>query len=655
MAHLTVLMQNKHFEDDFPKLAALIDLENSVNKASPYTNQQKCVQLFEFYITTSKELKFIQEIQTRFNCFCDFDFLNFYEKFFIEKNINIGELLSFDQLKIKKPTISNRDIKIGKYSSTGFKIYNLLGDMQKNLFLRSTYKTAVDRVWANLLVRSNDSVLRQDDWSIVSFNVGHIKQENFFDSRVEFITLCFERQDSTKRLVLNESFFEKFYFISGAAVDFQPVSNEHIFCLDNEIDCISAALLYMCRFNQIIEFFGSDFNVSLLLSRYNKLKCRNSSSKNKEIYLNIFRLALQSPLDNRQNKYHCKYLTFPLSVYVDVTMGIKKESFSETYLDFNFKKRVVCNEVNLDGRLILYLDYSSFDVFIDFCKKFELNRQVVWFSEKNGIIQTKIKGQLENIEFVYNNNGSLDSVSCSQQCTFLSEHGGFIKITLFLQDFNEINSVQKYRCTNLHYKIENKRFIEMIQLKEKNSIQVNVHVDPTWIGFLCNDLEKCSDELRTMNLKDKIRLYSYEASLVFNLSTEVYKDHLKHLNSYEFHCAKYECFYFTLSKISNLILTKEKYTSLIQNKHVTKFQILMFFVTCEIDGRKTKCDDIAKNMKQFNNGKYKEFNTASKISDLFDGEMNMNEQELRFNDEMQVDTHFGFTKYIKDFTENIRN
>ena len=60
-------------------------------------------------------------------------------------------------------------------------------------------------------------------------------------------------------------------------------------------------------------------------------------------------------------------------------------------------------------------------------------------------------------------------------------------------------------------------------------------------------------------------------------------------------------------------------------------------------------------MKQFNNGKYKEFNTVSKISDLFDGEMNMNEQELRFNDEMQVDTHFGFTKYIKDFTENIRN
>ena len=113
--------------------------------------------------------------------------MNFYEKFFIEKNINIGELFSFDQLKIKKPTISNRDIKIGKYSSTGFKIYNLLGDMQKNLFLRSTYKTAVDRVWENLLVRSNDSVLRQDDWSIVSFNVGHIKQENFFIIQINFI------------------------------------------------------------------------------------------------------------------------------------------------------------------------------------------------------------------------------------------------------------------------------------------------------------------------------------------------------------------------------------------------------------------------------------------------------------------------------------
>ena len=79
----------------------------------------------------------------------------------------------------------------------------------------------------------------------------------------------------------------------------------------------------------------------------------------------------------------------------------------------------------------------------------------------------------------------------------------------------------------------------------------------------------------------------------------------------------------------------------------------MFFITCEIDGKKTSCNDIAKNMQMFENGKYKEFNTASKISDLFDGETNINEEELKFNDETQINSHYSFTKHIKDFIESI--
>ena len=274
----------------------------------------------------------------------------------------------------------------------------------------------------------------------------------------------------------------------------------------------------------------------------------------------------------------------------------------------------------------------------------------MWFTEENGIVNTKITGKLLIVEFVYRNNNNeileiLDCISSSQESVLvrLKHLKGFIKLTVLLQE----DQAKKKLTKN-----EPRKLLEMIYF-EKNLLCSNyITVEQTWLGFTYSDLED-EEYLDTLKLEDKVRLYSYEAALVFNMSTEIYKDQLKHLNSNEFNCTKYECYHFSLSKISNLILTREKYASLIQNKHTTRYQILMFFITCEIDGKKTSCNDIAKNMQMFENGKYKEFNTASKISDLFDGETNINEEELKFNDETQINSHYSFTKHIKDFIESI--
>ena len=58
-------------------------------------------------------------------------------------------------------------------------------------------------------------------------------------------------------------------------------------------------------------------------------------------------------------------------------------------------------------------------------------------------------------------------------------------------------------------------------------------------------------------------------------------------------------------------------------------------------------------MHEYETGKYKEFETASKIDELFDGELIINEEELKLNAENKIDSHFLFTKHIKDFTNSI--
>jgi hypothetical protein len=644
LAHLTVLMQCKHFAAEFPKLCHLININNYVMKASPYTNQQKCVTLFEFYIKTKKDLEFIQETQKKYNCFSDFDFLNFNEKFYIEKNINIGETFSFDRVKAKNPTIVKSDIKLGKFSSVGFKTFNLKLNPSS-----TSYKSEVDLLWDDLFVSDNST----QDWSIVSFNVAHLRENQRIgcDSKVQFIVMCFERQLATKSDIF-DSYFEKFYFLTDD-ITFSKKENEHFFIFSNELDCISAALLYLGRFNQILEFYGTDFGLNLLFTRYN---CLKFGKQNKDVYLNVYNLALLSPLDNQRNS--SKHFTFPMSVYVDVTGGIKKQLVSNICFDYNFKKRVFCNEQNSD-HLFLYLEYSSFNSFVDFCKKFELNRQIVWFAEENGLLQTTITGHLANIEFIYNKEGKLESIAPTQKSYSreITELNGFVKLTILLKEdqtaqLEEIFQKQNSKsCDNIEKNVALAiKFTNLIYSDKQ--FKVNNQSAITYVGFVFNKFEDII-EIDNIYLEDKLRLYSYEAALVYILSKDVYKCYLKHQNSIEFNCTKYECFILSLARISNFILTKEKYPSLIQTKNTSKFQLLMFFITCEIDGRHTPSLDISTHMHEYETGKYKEFETASKIDELFDGELIINEEELKLNAENKIDSHFLFTKHIKDFTNSI--
>jgi hypothetical protein len=379
LSNLAVLSgQNNLEKTNFERLISFIVPDDLIVKSAPETNQQPIIECFILTATTWEDYEFFKKIQSLYNCFYDFEFIDFEQYLYIILNINPGLVYNFNNIANRINTFHYCNLRVGKFSSSNFIKY---------IFNCKCNGTAKEyRVSINSFLKDEPNALLScieksvlTSWTSVTYDIecGRIEKSEFknqetgaltnpLDSYVQTIC-CVVPKDPVKELKFNLKSLDNFNFNCYVFV-FVPdksfkkefleykLKNKHIsmYLFDEEQDMLCASLLFLSMFNQINDMNGLNFDLPFIVHRLNILR-NNLSNLN---YISIgWPFSIQSSIMNEiKILCKCKYLNNRSD---DLCKRCKQSLDKKNSTLFTFKFRKGFTNFPLSVHLDLqYLDWK---------------------------------------------------------------------------------------------------------------------------------------------------------------------------------------------------------------------------------------------------------------------------------------------------------
>jgi len=302
ISNLVVLSRNNKLEEkNYQKLIKFIDPNDMLTRSAPETNHQPIIQCFILTARNWEEYNFLKEIQTKYNCFYDFEFIDHEQYLYILFNINPGQVYDFGNISKRKKQYQYCNLKLSRFSTTNFIKYIFkCNNNESAIEYRNSIQQFLKTGSNPLLIPIEGSALKS--WTNITYDIecGRIncyeneKDEpgtftNPLDSYIQTIC-CAALKDLIEPKIfrhemLNNSMFDYYVFVYIGNKSFKNQLFEYkknkkhakIFLFDNELEMLCACILFLSMFNQINDMNGLNFDLPFIVNRINLLQNNRES------------------------------------------------------------------------------------------------------------------------------------------------------------------------------------------------------------------------------------------------------------------------------------------------------------------------------------------------------------------------------------------
>jgi hypothetical protein len=634
-----LISKNAH---ELSRLLNMINVEKPMRTmCGPETNQQPIIQMFEIPYMNDQEYEFLKNVQEKYNCLDDFDFLHNNQKYLLEYGLHIGKAFKFSAILTKPHEISTHYLKSGNYTCKSLRVYKLIVNNEPNTI---KYYSLVNKLWFNPDIFQIENDIEEDFWSVCAFDIECGRIKTYTDRNDEPMSLA-SPLDSHVQVIavalfhMNNVHVIHFVFLPPEFRNVKLVEdefNKYIY-FNCEYNMICAFYLFINRFNQIVGINSMNFDEPFLLNRVCVLKNKLTNINYHSIG---YPLSIRSVISKKLVKtclkckdenlpfntscekcsgsltemkvvtlknVHCN-ASLPLSVSIDLkdlTWDANKRlnehagGQSLAMLTRYWFKKEIMTYFRFKHHVYLVVEYESLSAYNEKCKKFgSQNITIVWF------------------EFD------------SETMNFLEFFLGEIDSEFHLLDHNK-------KCF-LFYKIKSNHSAPEFNFKELMNIDLIKQLPKSnkhYVSFTKNEIDGFLQRCPQSN-QDYVNLIKYsrnDAILTLFISMEINQDHLTHYKARQYNCGRYEAYTFQPGKISNFLCTEQYYNVIPYAGTCTRWNRFKYYILCTCDA--VKNNDFKQTASKY--GRFYEFDAAHEKSSMMYGVKNINEEKLGLSENQQ--------------------
>jgi hypothetical protein len=726
ISNLVVLCNQDNLTlQQYEKLLGFIIPNDVIIKSAPETNQQQIIECFVLTAKKWDDYIFFKELQTLYNCFYDFEFIDFDQYLYILLDINPGLVYDFKNISNRINQFQYCNIKLGKYSSTNFYKYifkcNCEGtEVEYRNSIHSMLKTGSNP----LLVPIENAVY--NSWTYVTYDIecGRIKLctteseeagslTNPLDSYVQTICCVVPKehiiQQNFQFNMLENRLFHHYVFVYIPDKSFtkqfleykKNKKNAQIFIFYDEYDMLCASLLFLLLFNQINDMNGLNFDLPFIVHRLNILKGNLSninyvaigwpfsiqSSIQKQLKKNcpncklLFNFSQDEckKCKHRMNnndttlktiKYRRGYSNFPLSVHIDLqyldwepNKALKKNTNSqslESLSTFWFKQPIsFYNYLPKENLFVFFSNIQNLKYYYELAVGFgQSEHEIIWFNYlQSNVLIKNYSSRLIKTEFFF----------------FTDQHSS----TLYPKDQNRHdvkNLLPLSNFLNDEFSFETTGLIAFYVIQDINRVQptnpicfdkltlptiigdkvIDGNVPPkSYISFTKLDINSFKQRNPSC-CQDYIDLVEYcmiDTLLTSHLSI-VSRNHIYCLGARTYRLPIYMSYIAKSGNIANYIDCLSKFNYSIQTRNMNKYNQYLLYETCNLLAQKRDSDVSDDNIVHMRYGKAFKIPIANTIPDLFSGELNISECNLKLIGEKPINETINLESVLKNLIKN---